>query len=335
MIVRRTVGVVLALAVLGGIALGLWKLDRMLFGDDRALGPAVTVVIPEGAGVPAIASILAHANVIGSATDFELHELGQTGLRPGTYSIRRNEPYDRIVAILLAGPAARPTKRLVVPEGYAVRDIAAITPKVGLPSATFAKAASAAEPPQGFLAAGETAATIEGFLFPATYDVAQPPTGEELVAQELDAFSSSFARVDMAYPARKNLTRYDVLKIASLIEREAAAPEDRAKIAAVIYNRLHARMPLGIDATIQYAVGAWRVLTAADLRIDSPFNSRRVRGLPPTPICNPGLASLEAAARPARADYLYYVAIPGDPKRRHFFTSSYDAFLQFIKDHPS
>ena len=334
MIVRRIVGVVVALLVLAAIAFGLWKVDQALFGGSSP-GAAVTVVIPEGAGVPEIAGILAKAGVVSSAADFELHELGQSGLRAGTYTIRRNEGYGRIVAILLAGPAERPTKRLVVPEGLAVRDIARLTPRVGLPSAAFDRAAKQAVPPKGFLAAGEKAATIEGFLFPATYDVAQPPTGAELVAQQLDAFSANFDQVDLSYARTKNLTRYDVLKIASLIEREAAAPEDRAKIAAVIYNRLHARMPLGIDATIQYAVGSWRPLTGADLKIDSPYNSRKVRGLPPTPICTPGLASMRAAARPAKASYLYYVAIPGDARRRHFFTSSYAAFLQFIRDHPA
>ncbi len=111
-----------------------------------------------------------------------------------------------------------------------------------------------------------------------------------------------------------------MLIIASMIEREAAYPADRAKIAAVIYNRLHADMPLGIDATIQYSVGSWRVLTARDLRIKGGYNTRTHRGLPPTPICNPGLASLKAAAHPANVKYLYYVAIPGDPKRRHHFS---------------
>ena len=120
-----------------------------------------------------------------------------------------------------------------------------------------------------------------------------------------------------------------------MIEREAAYPADRAKIAAVIYNRLHARMPLGIDATIQYSVGSWRVLTARDLRIKGGYNTRTHRGLPPTPICNPGLASLKAAAHPAKVKYLYYVAIPGDPKRRHHFSKTYADFQHFQETHPA
>ena len=126
-----------------------------------------------------------------------------------------------------------------------------------------------------------------------------------------------------------------MLIIASMIEREAAYPADRAKIAAVIYNRLHAGMPLGIDATIQYRVGSWRALNARDLRVRGAYNTRTHRGLPPTPICNPGLASLQAAAHPANVPYLYYVAIPGDPKRRHHFSRTFSDFQRFQQTHPA
>ena len=121
-----------------------------------------------------------------------------------------------------------------------------------------------------------------------------------------------------------------------MIEREAAYPADRAKIAAVIYNRLHANMPLGIDATIQYNVGSWRVLERrATCASRGGYNTRTHRGLPPTPISNPGLASLKAAAHPAKVPYLYYVAIPGDPKRRHHFSRTYADFQHFQQTHPA
>ena len=256
-------------------------------------------------------------------------------MQPGTYVLRVHDGYNRAIAALEAGPPPRPTKKLVIPEGLAARDIAALTPKVGLSGADYEAAVKRAKPPDGFLKAGEKAPTLEGFLFPATYDVQQPPTGDELVAQQLEAFTENFDQVDMTKAAKKNLTPYDVLKIASMIEREAVYPPDRRKIAAVIYNRLKAKMPLGIDATIQYAAGSWEPLTASDLKLDSPFNSRKVKGLPPTPIAAPGLASLKAAADPANVDYLYYVAIPGDPQHKHFFTKSFAEFLQYQKDHPA
>jgi cell division protein YceG involved in septum cleavage len=101
----------------------------------------------------------------------------------------------------------------------------------------------------------------------------------------------------------------------------------------VIYNRLRSKMALGIDATVQYAAGSWAPITTRDLASASPYNTRRFKGLPPTPICNPGLASIQAAANPAKVPYLYYVAIPGDAQRRHFFTASFAAFNAYIAKH--
>ena len=121
-----------------------------------------------------------------------------------------------------------------------------------------------------------------------------------------------------------------MLKIASMIEKETVAPGERKLVAAVIYNRLRNKMPLGIDATIRYGLNipGTKSLTKAAIASDSPYNSRRFPGLPPTPIANPGLASIRAAAHPAAVDYLYYVRIPGT--KRHFFTASESAFLRKV-----
>jgi uncharacterized YceG family protein len=335
MLIRRGVGVLVLLGVLALLVLGLREAEHRVFGGGSSPGAEVTVTIPRGASIGEIGTILAKAKVVDSASRFELEAFGSSGLQPGTYVLRVHDGYDRAITALEAGPPPRPTKKLVIPEGLAARDIAQLTPKVGLSGADYEAAVKRAKPPEGFLQGSEKAATMEGFLFPATYDVQQPPTGDELVGQQLAAFTNNFDQVDLTKAKKKNLTPYDVLKIASMIEREAVYPPDRRKIAAVIYNRLKAKMPLGIDATIQYAVGSWEPLKASDLDIDSPFNSRKVRGLPPTPIAAPGLASLQAAADPANVDYLYYVAIPGDPQHKHFFTKSFDEFLQFQKDHPA
>jgi UPF0755 protein len=117
-----------------------------------------------------------------------------------------------------------------------------------------------------------------------------------------------------------------VVVIASMIEREAKFAQDRPKIAAVIYNRLKKKMPLQIDATVQFALGDWGKLTTPDYDVDSPYNTYRAQGLPPGPICSPGLASIQAALEPAKADYLYYVVI--DAQGHHGFTSSYQKFLE-------
>jgi uncharacterized YceG family protein len=166
---------------------------------------------------------------------------------------------------------------------------------------------------------------MEGFLFPATYPVRPHERAATLIAQQEGAFQQEFSQVNMSYARSKNLTNYDVLTIASMIEREARVDKDRALIAAVIYNRLHLGMTLGIDATLLYEYGSWtHQLTDSELVANTPYNTRVRHGLPPTPICNPGLKSLQAAAHPAHVDYLYYVA---KPDGSHYFTNNYQDFL--------
>jgi peptidoglycan lytic transglycosylase G len=213
----------------------------------------------------------------------------------------------------------------------AVRKIAiakrGVTPK--LTRQRYLAAVAKARPPKPFLRDWKKG-SMEGFLFPALYDFTQFTTGKELVDDQLAAFRRNFARVNLSYAKSKNLTPYDVLKIASMIEKETVAPKERNLVAAVIYNRLRNRMPLGIDATIRYGldIPGTKSLTKAAIASDSPYNSRRFPGLPPTPIANPGLASIKAAAHPAKVDYLYYVRIPGTT--RHFFTASESEFLQKV-----
>jgi uncharacterized YceG family protein len=233
------------------------------------------------------------------------------------------------------------TLRIIFPEGLNVREMGdrvaavrqiAIAKRKVTPRLTrqrYLAAVSKARPPKPFLRDWKRD-SMEGFLFPALYEFTQETTGKELVAHQLAAFRKSFARVNLSYARSKNLTPYDVLKIASMIEKETAAPKERPLVAAVIYNRLRNRMPLGIDATIRYGLGipGTKSLTKSAIASDNPYNSRRFPGLPPTPIANPGLASIKAAAHPAKVDYLYYVRIPGTT--RHFFTASESEFLRKV-----
>jgi UPF0755 protein len=174
---------------------------------------------------------------------------------------------------------------------------------------------------------------LEGFLFPATYDFTVRTSSAQLVAQQLDAFRGSWAKVNLRYARSKNLTPYDVLTIASMIERETAAPEERQLVAAVIYNRLHLHMALGIDATLRYGlhIPPTESIHESQLASTSPYNTSKRPGLPPTPIANPGLASIQAAAHPAHVDYLYYVRKPD--KKHHFFTASLQAFNEYKAAH--
>jgi UPF0755 protein len=169
---------------------------------------------------------------------------------------------------------------------------------------------------------------LEGFLFPATYDFLPRTTSAELVKKQLVAFNRAWKQVNLAYARAKHLTRYDVLIIASMVEKETLAPDERKLVAAVIYNRLKARMPLGIDATIRYGlkIPGTEPLHESELSSDNPYNTRNRAGLPPGPIGNPGLASIQAAAHPAKVDFLYFVRKPD--KVHHFFTSSESEFFR-------
>ncbi len=159
---------------------------------------------------------------------------------------------------------------------------------------------------------GKEAKDLEGFLFPDTFEIEKHSKAADLVQLQLEDFKRRIAGVDMSYAHSKNLTVYDVVTIASMIEHEAGVASQRKLVAAVIYNRLHEGMPLGIDATTRFATGNYtRPLTESELAVDSPYNTRTHTGLPPGPIDSPGLASIEAAAHPAKADYLFYVAEPG------------------------
>jgi cell division protein YceG involved in septum cleavage len=222
--------------------------------------------------------------------------------------------------------AARGVKNVTIPEGYDRHQLADLAKKDGL-KGDYLKAS---ESFKGFDPAkygADNPSSLEGFLFPATYELPRRPTVDDLIARQLDAFKQYMSKVNMGYAKSKNLTQYDVLIIASMIEREAVVGKDRKLIAAVIYNRLHDGMPLQIDATIRYAENNWtKPLTNSDLHIDSPYNTYTHTTLPPTPIGNPGLASIQAAAHPANVDYLYYVAKPNGCG--HFFTASYQEFLQ-------
>lgn len=174
---------------------------------------------------------------------------------------------------------------------------------------------------------------LEGFLFPATYDFTKRTTSAELAQDQLDAFDRNWKKVNLAYAKTKNLTAYDVLIIASMVEKETLSPDERQLVAAVIYNRLHAGMPLGIDATLRYGldIPPTESIRESQLQSDSPYNTRKLVGLPPTPIANPGLASMQAAAHPAKVNYLYFVRKPD--KKHHFFTDNFQEFQNYANSH--
>jgi uncharacterized YceG family protein len=174
---------------------------------------------------------------------------------------------------------------------------------------------------------------MEGFLFPATYEFFPQTTSAQLVKDQLSAFCENWEQVDLAYAKSRNLTPYDVLVIASMVEKETLSPDERQLVSAVIYNRLRKGMPLGIDATLRYGldIPATEAIRQSQLESESPYNTRKQLGLPPTPIANPGLASMQAAAHPAKVNYLYFVRKPD--KKHHFFTASFEEFQNYANAH--
>ena len=227
--------------------------------------------------------------------------------------------------------------RIVFPEGFTRAQMAdrvtavARIAKRKRPHAKIVltkKAYLANSKPRAIPGFGKKKRPLEGFLFPATYDFLPRTTGRQLVNAQIAAFLRNFKSLDLGYAASKDLTPYDVVVIASMVEREAAVAPERPLVAAVIYNRLAAGTPLGIDATLRYGLGipGNKSLTQAELQNPTPYNTRLHAGLPPTPIGNPGLASMQAAAHPAHVDYLYFVRKPDH--RHHYFTASYQDFLQ-------
>jgi UPF0755 protein len=249
---------------------------------------------------------------------------------------------DEAPPVTTTAPAPLERLKIIFPEGFSVREMAdrvaavreiaiekrGVTPR--LTRAGYLRAVDRALAPPRFREDVERDSR-EGFLFPASYEFTRLTTARELVADQLRAFRQRFRSVDLSYARSKNLTPYDVLIIASMIEKETAVPRERRLVAAVIYNRLRSRMPLGIDATIRYGleIPGTQSLTKEALRSTSPYNTRIHTGLPPTPIANPGLASIRAAANPTRgADYLYYVRKP--KSLAHYFTASESDFLRKV-----
>jgi UPF0755 protein len=287
----------------------------------------VHVVIPEGATTTEIAKTLHDNGVITSPTVFRVLTWlkGNGGdFKAGDYVFNKGIHYAEAFSILEAGPNFQ--AKFTIPEGLTVdQTISRLAEATGITTDDLKAAASSGDfgvdliPP-------ENQDNLEGFLFPKTYMVAGDVSADKLIETLLNQFKAETSDLDWSKAQALGITPYQAVIAASLIEREAAVDDERPLIAAVIFNRLKKDMMLQIDATVQYALPEWKdVLTYDDLKVDSPYNTYLHKGLPPGPICSPGLASLQAALNPANVDYLYYLAVGNG---RHFFTSDYNEFLK-------
>jgi uncharacterized YceG family protein len=217
--------------------------------------------------------------------------------------------YGAAIGALSTAPVKRVTT-VTIPEGYSRPQAAELVEEDGVPG-SFTKATVKSKYLDPAEYGGKNAKNLEGFLFPDTFELKPKAPVGDLVQLQLEDFKKKIKQVNMKYAKSKNLTVYDVVTIASMIEREAGVAKQRKLVASVIYNRLHEGIPLGIDATIRFATGNYsKPLTESELAVNSPYNTRTNSGLPPGPINSPGLASLQAAAHPAQTGYIFYVNKP-------------------------
>lgn len=272
----------------------------------------VTVDIPEGSSTTAIGELLEERGVIRSALMFRvmsrMRGLGGS-FAAGLYELTTNMPLNAVFDALGEGPVPPPSVTFAVPEGLRVEAVAKrAAEKLGLPEKGFLEAATSGRfRLPDYLPDGVE--TLEGFLFPKVYEFFPNPTIETVIERMLRQFQTEVEDLPWENAEALGVSRYEVVVIASLIEREALVPQDRGKISRVIYNRLAENHPLEIDASIQYLLGENRPILLVEREIESPYNTYLHAGLPPTPIASPGRASIEAALNPTPGDWFFYVVI--------------------------
>lgn len=297
-------------------------------------GTTVEVTVPDGASAQQIGQALVDAKLIANASDFTdavKSSDAASQLKPGDYRIEGGTSAADIVSMLVSGPS---TNTLVVPEGYTVSRTADAVEKAtdGAVTADDFKAAAAnasAYADDYPFVADAYNNSLEGFLFPKTYTLPKDATADSIVRMMLDQYEQEVQNLDYSYAESQGLSAYDVLKLASVVERESDA-NTRADVASVFYNRLKGNTALQSDATIAYVVG--HDPTHDDLSVDSPYNTYQHKGLPAGPICSPGLDSLQATCQPNQTDYLYfYFTKNDDGSLNYYFSKTYDEHLQAIK----
>ncbi|MBA3630581.1 MAG: endolytic transglycosylase MltG [Actinobacteria bacterium] len=326
--VKALLASLMILAVLVGSAGAVvyGYLQRVGVVGDSDPGKRVTVVIARGSDASEVGDLLARKKIIPSGFGFQIAtflEGGGDKIQAGRYKLPLGLTAKDALARLTKGARAQDYYRVTFQEGSWLTDFAETLAKEGdikekafMEFVKSGKVRSKYGPPGG--------RSLEGLLFPSTYEIGEGEAAASVVKRLVEEFDERATALKIGQAP--GLSPYEAVIVASMIEAEARVESDRAKISTVIQNRLHAQMALGIDATLRYALrkrgGA---LTLSDLAVDSPYNTREVGGLPPTPIAAPGEASLRAAIHPADGDWLYYVV--SDCRGRHAFTESYDQFL--------
>lgn len=299
---------------------------------DIDIDKNITISIPEGAGASVVADILHKNNVIKYPTVFKIcSKVGNFDgqYKPGTITVSNGMSYNSILRLLASD---RNTIKVVIPEGYTVKQIAETVNASGLCTSDefyaaldpslydykFLKGLPARENP------------FEGYLFPATYEFAPNVTAQDIVNTMLKRFDEVFTDEYYTRTAEVNMTVDEVIIMASIVERETNAEAERAKVAGVFYNRINSNMPLQSCATVQYILGENKpVLSESDTQIDSPYNTYKNTGLPIGPIASPGEACIKAALYPEKTNALYFLL---GTDGEHIFSETYEEHLKAMEE---
>jgi len=332
---RRAIrALVISAAVLGALLVAL--IGVLAIRSGVGSGPDsprhVQLEVPAGASTSAIAALLVDADVVGNPTLFRIWvrlAAADGELRAGVYDFDTGSSYRDVIDRLREGPE-QTYATVTIPEGFVIDQIAErLEAQAGIPAsefATLAKTGASQFTQEHPYLSDAYGGSLEGYLFPKTYRIAQGSSSADVVRMMLDQFDTEMRTVDLGYTQSRGMSLHDMVTLASMIEREAKVATERGLVSSVIYNRLDKGMLLEIDATIEYVLPGNRFrLKASDIRTKSPYNTYLNKGLPPGPIASPGLAALKAAAAPPPTEYLYYVLTGKDGS--HTFCVTREEFL--------
>lgn len=308
-------------------AVGFVYLNSIGVTSSSAPGRAIEVEIPQGTTMTEVGELLAEEGVIKSPMGFRFASFldgSDEGIQAGTYQLSTGLSARDALERMLEGPEVK-FITVTFPEGSWLPEFAdRLDEDTDIRGRDFLRVLESGKVSSNILP--DDSSNFEGLLFPSTYQIVEEDTAQTLAQRLVNETQKQLDKVDTSNVEAMGHSKYDILNVASMIQAEAGVSQDRGKIARVIYNRLDEGMLLGIDATVIYALGERKTsLTGPDLEIDSPFNTRKVAGLPPTPIGAPGVQAIKAAANPAEGPWLYYVL--SDCDGRHAFSVDYNDFL--------
>ena len=327
---KKTTFVILTIFILITILIlfGFFNLDRPLDSTDNT---GVNVVMPEGAGTSNIANILEENNLIDSAFKFKILSKvkGYDGeFKSGEYSLNKSMKPSEIATVIIKGVSNQ--ESFTIPEGFSIYKIGKMLEEKGICTMSeFESELETGNFDYSFLPRDiDGKDKYEGYLYPDTYNIAKNSTAHDVIKTCLDNYQDKYDKKIKKLVDKSGKSLKEIMTVASIVEREAVKSDERPLVAGVIYNRLNKNMKLQMCSTVQYILKEDKpVLSIADTEISSDYNTYINEGLPHGPICNPGMASIKAAANPEKTKYIYFVVsskLDGSME----YSSDYDEFLK-------